>query len=157
MKVSDLRELAQSLASASRDDSAKIAKQWDKLNEALLPFDELTFAEFAQLLSKVEPSLSSASAEKTSTTIDGPLVESSVEQLNVLFDRAIESDTSYAAITQNVASIINPLKKNEAIEVAKQFGIVESIRSKKDAHQKIENRITGRKEGHDHLMSVRDL
>lgn len=162
MDVSNLQQLMTSLARTFSGDSAKVAKELDALADGLEPFKDWKISELTRFLATAEEywrtgAVSSTSSKSRTAAPDAAKVEKSVAQLQLLFDKAIDSDTSYSKIEEEVKAIGKSLKKAEAIEVAKKFGIAEAIKSKTDALAKIEERIARRKEGHNHLSSVRDM
>jgi len=162
MNVADFQKLTKSLAAAFAADSTKVEKELLRLSEGLEPFQDLSIAEFTDFLAKADEYsrtgiVPTKSVKTRSASINHQLVEESVKDLQLLFEEAVQAQTSYSVIQSRVKLIGKPLKKNEAVELAKQFGITEAVKSKKEALEKIESRIARRKEGHDHLTSVRDM
>ncbi len=130
----------------------------DKLIEALEPFEKLDIEQFADLLKKQNTPLQTTTSGSQKQDLQDPeLAKQCLQQYEQLFDRSIDPDVTYAVIEQQVSEVGKPLKKSDAIYVARKFGVAEPIKSKKEALQKIEHRIARRKEGHDHLNSVRNL
>ena len=162
MKVIDFQELSRGIAKAIAGDSAKAAKELEKLVDGLDPFKTWTITELINFLAKAEEYsrtgvISAKSSKRQSTKADAVVVSTTLAKLNELFDKAIEPSTTYSTIEEEIKAIDKTLKKPDVIEVARQFGIKEAIKSKKEALEKIENRIARRKEGHDHMSSVRDM
>jgi len=162
MNVEDFQKLTQSLAAAFAADSAKVEKELHRLSDGLEPFKTLTVNEFTDFLAKADEYsrtgvVPTKGAKTRSAPINRELIEESLKELKQLFDEALQAETSYSVIQSRVKLIGKSLKKNEAVEVAKRFGISEAVKSKKEALEKIESRIARRKEGHNHLTSVRDM
>jgi hypothetical protein len=161
MKVGDFHELVRGLARAMAGDSAKAAGELERLAAGLEPFQDWTIADLADFLQRAEEYsrtgvVPATKRKPSSLSLDSEAIAQSRTQLDQLFERAIEPQTTYSQIQQQVRDICKGLGKEEIIAVAKQFGVSESLKSRKDALDKIEIRIARRKEGHDHLSSVRD-
>ena len=159
MKVSDLRLFLASLCEPVRSSGgAKVAANLENVLDGLSRFDNYSWSEFAEFLARAESydktgiiPVASTKSRKPKQADDG-LVRRVAGELVELYERAIGEATDYSHIRSRVAEIGKRLSAAEAKQVAKEFGIEGSIRTKKAAIQEIERKITERKESYQRVQ-----
>ncbi len=73
-------------------------------------------------------------------------IRRAVEQMQELYKSAGTDSVDYSTIERAVGRLDADLKKDELIEVAREFGIASPLKTKKSAAEAIHRRITERKE-----------
>jgi hypothetical protein len=155
MKVAELQSFLRSLAGPLAAAGGKsVAADLDRAAGGLQPFAELTVAQFADFLQQAEEYhrtglLSAKPARRTgkaAVSADPRKISGAVERLRQLYERAGSDSVDYSTIEREVAAINKDLKKDELIEVAREFGIASPLKTKKIAADAIGRRITERKE-----------
>lgn len=154
MKVAELQSFLANLAGpVAASGGKKVADEIARAAGGLQPFAQMTVAQFADFLAQAEEyhrtgilPVKSTGRRKAAAPADPQKVARAVEQLRDLYERAGSGALDYSTIETDVGRINKGLKKDELIQAARDFGITAPLKTKKNAAEAIQRRITDRKE-----------
>jgi len=158
MNVSDLQQFLRSLSRPLSDAGAK--KAADDLERAcagLEPFRDLNVAQFADFLANAEvyartgvvpatrPARSSAAKAGTKAG-DPQALAAAVDSVRALYDRVTSPEVTYATIEAELKRLEKRFKKDEILQIAREFGIGGTLKAKGAALEEMRRRMRERKE-----------
>jgi len=155
MKVAELQSFLRSLTGPlASSGGKKVADDLDRAAAGLQPFSQMTVAQLADFLQQAEeyhrtgilPAKPAGRRKKAATPPDPQKISRSVTQLKDLYERAGGDSLDYSTIEREVGRLNKELKKDELITAAREFGITATLKTKKNAAEAIQRRITERKE-----------
>jgi len=158
MNVNDLQQFLQSLSRPLSVSGAKtVANDLDRMCGGLEPFRELSVAQFADFLARAEVyartgvvpatgGAKAAGAKGPGKAANPEALAAAVEQIRSLYDRVTSLEVTYSIIEAEVKKLDKQFKKDEILEIAKGIGIGGKPRTKKDALEEIQRRLSERKE-----------
>ena len=157
MQVADLQQFVRNLGTTLHSAGAKsVAGELETAAAGLEPFKEMAIGRFSDFLAQAEmyarTGVVPTSGKTRSRTPKAPpqdsaaKVQGATQRVQELYERAIDPSLPYAAIDAEVKAIDKALKKDEMVQVARNFGIAKSLKSKKDAAEEILRKINERKE-----------
>jgi hypothetical protein len=123
----------------------------------LEPFRDLTVAQFADFLANAETyartgvvpatgRAKSSAAKSPAKAADPQALAAAVERMRSLYDRVTSAEVTYAAVESELKRVDKQFKKDECLEIARQFGVTGTLKSKKAALEEIQRLMTERKE-----------
>jgi hypothetical protein len=158
MNVNDLKQFLQSLSQPLSVSGAKtVANDLDRMCAGLEPFRDLTVAQFADFLVNAEAyartgvvpatgRAKSSAAKAGGKAVDPQALAAAVEQMRSLYERVTAPEVTYSTIEAEVKKLDKQFKKDEILEIAKGIGISGKLKTKKDALEEIQRRLSERKE-----------
>jgi hypothetical protein len=158
MNVSDLQQFLRSLSRPlSVSGATKAADDLERACAGLEPFRDLNVAQFADFLANAEAyartgvvpttkSAKSSGARAGTKAGDPQAVAAAVEQIRSLYDRVTSPEVTYATIEAELKRLDKQFKKDEILEIARQFGISGTLKAKGAALEEIRRRMRERKE-----------
>jgi len=162
MQVADLQQFVRNLGTTLQSAGAKaVAGDLEKAAAGLEPFKGMAIAQFNDFLAQAEAyartgvlpttgkSRARARAPKAPPQDSAEKVRDATQRVQDLYERAIDASVQYAVIDAEIKAIDKALKKDELVQVARNFGISKSLKSKKDAAEEILRKINERKESHE--------
>jgi hypothetical protein len=160
MQVADLQQFVRSLGTTLQSAGAKSAAgDLEKAAAGLEPFKDMGIAQFGDFLAQAETyartgvlpttGKSRTRAPKAPPQDSAEKVRNATQRVQDLYERAIDPGMQYAAIDTEIKAIDKSLKKDELVQVARNFGISKALKSKKDATEEILRKINERKESHE--------
>jgi len=153
MKVDDLQLFINSLIQPLGASGAKqVANELQQVCTGLEPFKDMAVGQFAAFLRQAEAyrrtgivPAAGKSREKTKA-VDRDNIQTIAQRVLTLYEQATETGVGYTAIDGEIKTLDRSLNKDEAIEVAREVGIVGALKTKKDALAGIRKKIAERKE-----------
>jgi hypothetical protein len=160
MQVADLQQFVRNLGTTLQSAGAKsVAGDLEKAAAGLEPFKDMAVAQFSDFLAQAEAYARTGVLPTTgkprsrapkAPPEDSPTkIQNATQRVQDLYERAIEPALQYAAIDAEIKSMDKALKKDELVQVARNFGIAKPLKSKKDAAEEILRKINERKESHE--------
>ena len=158
MNVSDLQQFLRSLSRPlSVSGAKKTADDLDRACAGLEPFSDLNLAQFADFLANAEAyartglvpttrSPRSPGARTATTAADPQALAAAIASLRLLYDRVTSPEVTYATIEAEVKRLDKQFKKDEILEIARQFGIGGTPKTKAAALEEMRRRMSERKE-----------
>jgi hypothetical protein len=161
MRVAELQKFIANQAELLTQAGAKsVAADFARFAAGLAPFVELSVAQLADFLARAEdyartgvlPTTGKAPRKKTPALDSGEKIRAAAQQVTALYERALDPSLAYAAIDQQIQSVGKSLTKDEAVQVAREFGILQALKTKKDALAQMVRKISERKESHERIQ-----
>lgn len=161
MKVNDLQQFLRSLARPlSASGAKKVADELDRMSAGLEPFKDLSVAQFADFLAKADtfartgvvPTTGrsrSSGTRRAAKAVDPAAIGSAVERIKSLYERVTTPEVDYRTIDAEVNKLGKESSKDAVLQIAREFGITGSFKTKKAALDEIQRRMTDRKESHE--------
>lgn len=161
MRVAELQKFIANQAELLTQAGAKsVAADFARFAAGLAPFVELSLAQLADFLARAEnyartggvPATGKASRKKAPAIDSSEKIRATVQQVTTLYERAVSTELTYAAIDQQIQAVGKSLTKDEAVQVARAFGILQSLKTKKEALAQMVRKISERKESHERIQ-----
>jgi len=159
MQVADLQQFVRNLGATLTAAGAKaVAADLERAAAGLEPFKDMPIAQFGDFLAQAEAYVRTgvlptkpgrARAAKAPAPDSAEKVRAVAQRVQELYERALDPSVPYAAIAAEIAALDKKLTKNEALQVAREVGIVKSLRTKKEALEEVRRKIDERKESHE--------
>jgi hypothetical protein len=158
MNVDNVRQFLQSLSRPlSQSGAKKAAEDLERMCAGLEPFRELSVAQFADFLVSAEAyartgvvpttgRAKSSAAKAGARGTDPQALAAAVEQIRSLYDRVTSTEVTYGTIEAEVKRLDKQFNKDGILEIAKGIGISAKLKTKKDALEEIQRRLSERKE-----------
>jgi hypothetical protein len=155
MTVADLQQFVRSLGGALSGAGAKaVAGDLERVAAGLAPFQALNLGQFADFLAQAEsyartgvvPTTGKGRSRTAARPDSAETIRAAGERIRGLYERAVEAGLQYTAIDAELKAIDKQLSKDEAVQVARDFGIAAALKTKKAAFEAIKRRISERKE-----------
>lgn len=154
MTVGDLQQFVRSLGAAVAGAGAKsVGNDLERIAAGLQPFETLNLTQFADFLAQAETYArtgvlpATGKGRKAAAKPDSAeSIRAAAQRVRDLYDRAVDPSLQYAAIDAELKAVEKQLNKDEAVQVAREFGIAASLKTKKAAVEAIKRKITERKE-----------
>lgn len=153
MKVADLQSFIRSLNPlfVASGASQKVTGELDQLTRLLEPFKGLAIDQLGDLLAKADEYIRtgklpiSTSSKAKPKALDQDKIHVAAQRLLDLYERAIDPHVQYPQIDAEIKSLDKAFTKDGLVEVARQVGIVSTLKTKKDALREIQRKIVERK------------
>lgn len=157
MMVSDLKKLLQDIGTLLENQGAKQrTADIERIATCLDRYSDRTISELCEVqIAGADDSVNERRSDRPRTRpLDHERVREAIDAFRSLYDRAITPDLSFEAITQEIERLEKYLIKEEALEVAKEFGVSGSVKSKIGALQEVGRKIADRKTIHDRTNQI---
>lgn len=160
MQVADLQKYVRNQAEFLVHGNAKtLANDFTRLADGLTPFAALTIGQLADFLAQAEnyartgvlPTTSIPARKKASPVNSAEKIRAAAQLVSSLYERALDPDLTYAAISQEIQTL-NKLTLKELVEVAREVGISQALKTKKIALEQLTRKITERKESYERIQ-----
>jgi hypothetical protein len=158
MNVGDLQQFLRSLSRPlSLSGAKKAADDLERACAGLEPFRGLGIAEFADFLARAETyartgvvpttkSARSSAGRAGAKTGDPQALAAAIEQVRALYDRVTSPEVTYATIDAELKRLDKQFKKDEILQIAREFGVSGTPKSKAAALDEMRRRMSERKE-----------
>lgn len=155
MQVRDLIEYLRSLSGPVRaTGGAKPAQDLADTAAALEPFADYAVPALVELLQQSEtflrdgtlPAPTTGRGKKAAVTAAAVDLTQTEQELSAFYDSVVQPDVSYSGIETFIKQLDKRLKKDDAVQLARSFGIQGAFKSKKDAVAAIRQKIVDRKQ-----------
>ncbi|MDZ4684661.1 MAG: hypothetical protein SH850_06180 [Planctomycetaceae bacterium] len=153
MQVRDLTEYLAALSAPVRaSGGAKPAQDLAETAAALEPFGAYSVPALVELLRQAEaflrdgtlpPPIKGHAAKSSPAAVDSSQTQ---RELAAFYESVVQPAVSYSDIEGFVKQLDKRLKKDEAVQVARSFGIQLALKSKKDAIAAIRQKLIERKQ-----------
>ena len=154
MKMAELQAFVKTLAAplSSVGVSKTVCTDLERVAAALEPFRDLTISQFADFLAKAEEYHRTGVLASPSKKARAPAVRAgalsipeAVQRVQSLYERAPDPTLTYVAIEAEIKQLDKALTLPQALELAKELGLVLSKKTKKATFEEIKRRIIDRK------------
>ena len=159
MNVSDLQQFLRSLSRPliSVSGTKKAADDLERACAGLEPFRDLNVAQFADFLANAEAyartgvvptteSAKSSGGRGGAKRADPQTLAAAVDSVRSLYDRVTSPEVTYATIEAELKRLDKQFKKDGILQIARQFGIGGTPKTKGAALEEIRRRMSERKE-----------
>jgi hypothetical protein len=159
MKVAELQSFIRSLGQALAASGAKqVSADLERACSGLEPFRELPVAQFADFLAQAETYArtgvvaADAKSKGRSKGVDREKVKGAAQRILALYERASDVELQYSAIESEIKSLDGRMSKDEVLELAREIGIVGTLKTKKDALERIKRKVAERKQSFERVQ-----
>ena len=130
------------------------------MSAGLEPFKDLSVAQFADFLAKADtfartgvvPTTGrsrSSGTRRAAKAVDPAAIGSAVERIKSLYERVTTPEVDYRTIDAEVKKLGKEFSRDAVLQIACEFGMTGSYKTKKAALDEIQRRMTDRKESHE--------